>query len=132
MKDSTDRTKELSDLENIGPPSFLAEANLDNSLTYVEEITDYPPCVSETLTPRQRRNQLKDRYIHDRLVFPDSAFLFHFILFRFDNEVHTRTCISTIYTCTFHSCRCLGKCCTNVEFGIFVLNRVYSVYCSYM
>lgn len=70
MKDSTtDRPKDLSDLENIGPPSFLAEANLENSLTFVEEITDYPPCPNEVVTPKQRRNQLKDRYICDGLFF---------------------------------------------------------------
>lgn len=61
MKDSTDRTKDISDLENIGPPSFLAEANLDNSLTFVEEIIDYPPCANDVVTPKQRRNQLKER-----------------------------------------------------------------------
>lgn len=54
--------KDSSDLENIGPPSFLAEANLDNSLTNVEEIVDYPPH-SAKFTPKQKRRQIKERSV---------------------------------------------------------------------
>lgn len=55
--------KESSDLENIGPPSFLAEANLDSSLTNVEEIADYPPTNKNIgkCTLKHRSNQIKDR-----------------------------------------------------------------------
>lgn len=55
--------KESSDLENIGPPSFLDEANLDSSLTNIEEITDYPPgkTQKERCTPRQKRHQIRER-----------------------------------------------------------------------
>ncbi len=60
MKDTIGR--DISDLENIGPPSFLAEANLDSSLSNVEEIMEYPPSKNaEKLTPRQKRHQMKDR-----------------------------------------------------------------------
>lgn len=55
--------KESSDLENIGPPSFLAEANLDSSLTNVEEITDYPPTTKNIgkFTVKHCSHQIKDR-----------------------------------------------------------------------
>lgn len=57
--------KESSDLENIGPPSFLDQANLDSSLTNVEEIIDCPAenqKVTKT-TPKQKRHEIKNRFI---------------------------------------------------------------------
>ncbi|XP_065220907.1 adenomatous polyposis coli protein-like isoform X2 [Planococcus citri] len=57
--------KESSDLENIGPPSFLDQANLDSSLTNVEEIIDYPPTKNQKVTkttPKQKRHEIKNRY----------------------------------------------------------------------
>lgn len=55
--------KESSDLENIGPPSFLDEANLDSSLTNIEEIMDYPAGKNPKgrCTPKQKRSEIKNR-----------------------------------------------------------------------
>lgn len=77
--------KESSDLENIGPPSFLDEANLDSSLTNIEEIMEYPPGKNQKgkITPKQKRNEIKNRSVvrmGGEGISKTGLFLFSFVL----------------------------------------------------